>query len=163
GRRRRMRVSALLLAISLLFCSSVLGQVIPESAQVHHYFPHLANGGLLSGQWQTTFTFTNPNPSIVNATLYLFNNDGRPLQLDFGTGFVNQISFSVSALGTRTFQSRVTSQTVNTGWAVATSTSSLQGVLTYRWLQNGITTSEVSVPSTLPTKVYFSFANPLLG
>ena len=47
-----------------------LGQIgVPDSAHVNLYFPHFADGGPDSQQWQTKFTFVNPNAFEVAATL----------------------------------------------------------------------------------------------
>src|SRR4051812_21400567 len=98
---RGVRLS--LLIVSLLMELPAMAQVpevIPESANTNLYFPQFANGGPVSGQWQTIFTFANPNPSPVSANLQLMSNDGTALLMDFGTGLTNQLFFSVTPFGT---------------------------------------------------------------
>src|SRR3989442_9402231 len=79
------------------------GQLVPETAQAHLYFPQFVDGGPMSGQLQTTFTFANSYSSAVSVTLYLMTNDGRPLLMDFMTNITplvidlqsGAISFSI--------------------------------------------------------------------
>src|SRR6266436_3139643 len=114
-----MRHHRLLLACLTLHFAvfPMFAQSPPESVQADLYFPQFANGGPTSGQWQTTFTFANPNSSSAFCTLYLLSDNGQPLQLNFGSGPVSQVSFSAAPYGTATFQSVVSSSTIITGWA----------------------------------------------
>src|SRR2546426_6741226 len=109
-----MRIFLTLLVILLVFSVPIRAQLTPESAHVQLYFPQFADGGPFSGQWQTTFTFANPNDATVSGVLYLISDAGGPLQMDFGSGLVSSLSFSVTPFGTRTFQSRVASPTIIT-------------------------------------------------
>jgi hypothetical protein len=157
--------SRLVFALAILASAAIAsyGQIMAETAQAHLCFPQFADGGPVSGQWQTTFTFVNSYNKAVSVTLYLVGNDGQPFTMDFGGGAGSQFSFSVPAMGTTILQSRVASSTITTGWAEAYSTVPIQGVVSYRFLQNGIPSSEISVASTLPTMAYISAANAYLG
>src|SRR2546428_10786287 len=142
----------------------LFAQAQVESAQADLYFAQFANGGPASGEWQTVFTFSNPNASAASCTLYLLGDGGQPLLINFGSGLVSQISFSENPYLTKTFQSVRTSSTITTGWGITVcSISTVQGVVTYRFLQNGVEISEISVPGTVPTQNYFSAANASLG
>src|SRR5213594_1190630 len=83
------------------------GQLIPETAQSHLCFPQFVDGGPVSGQVQTTFTFANSYTSTVYVTLYLMGNDGGPLAMDFGRGAGSQFSFSIPPRGSTILQSRM--------------------------------------------------------
>ena len=126
-----------------------LAQLDPEDAQVISYFPQVADGGLPSQKWVTSFTFLNPHPSIkANVTLDIYGNDGSPLALDFGAGPTSETSFSLTAQGTITFVSRGASSNIATGWAVVTSSLPLQGVVRYQYSVHGVPQQGVSVEAT---------------
>src|SRR5439155_16102055 len=95
------------------------GQLIPETAQAHLCFPQFVDGGPVSGQVQTTFTFANSYTSTVYVTLYLTGNDGGPLAIDFGGGAGSQFSFSIPPRGSPILQSRMASPTIVSGSAEA--------------------------------------------
>ncbi len=133
------------------------GQLIPDTAQVHLCFPQFADGGPV----QTTFTFANSYGSAVPVTLYLMRDDGSPLTMDFGGGAGTQFSFSVPPRGTIILQSRAVSPTMISGWAEALSNLPIQGVVSYRFIQNG--NSVVSAAATLPGIGYFSAATADTG
>src|SRR5437870_9225072 len=99
------------LPLLMVLANVCVGQsVIPETGQVNLYFPHLADGGPRSQQWQTKLTFVNPNNSAVNVSMNFYSDSGGPLNLNFGSGPVSQYSFTMPPLGSRVFRSRVTSQ-----------------------------------------------------
>src|SRR5437016_5211065 len=98
GRKSAFRIICVVIGCWLLSLGtcSLFGQgTLPDSAQVDLYFPQFADGGPVSGQWQTIFTFSNPNTTAISLTLYLLGNNGQPLQMDFGTGMASQFSLSV--------------------------------------------------------------------
>ena len=109
----------------------------PDSAQVLLYFPHLADGGPPSRQWPTTFKLVNPNQFSVNVTLKLYDDGGRSLSLDFGTGPSSQITASLPALGSRVFRSKIVSQNTVTGWARGFASSPIQATVAFREIENG--------------------------
>src|SRR5436190_6436299 len=150
--------------IALLFCliAPAFGQTETSSSRL--YFAQIVDGGPSGGRWQTTFRFANPNSTAVSGTLYLIGNEGQDFSMNFGAGVTSAATFTVPARGTVVLQSQSgVSSTVSTGWAYAEASVSLQGVATYRFIQNGIPSSEVSVPSTRPTIAYFSPATAVLG
>ena len=158
---RILIVTAFVIIASALM--PIYGQLVPETAQAHLCFPQFADGGPASGQWQTTFTFANSYGSTAFVVMYLVGNDGQPLAMDFGGGLSSQFSFSVPARGTTILQSRVASAFIVTGWAEAYANVPIQGVVSYRFLQSGVPSSEISVSSTIPTMDYFSAANAYSG
>jgi len=151
--------SVIAFAIVASVVMSSYGQLIPDTAQAHLCFPQFANGGPV----QTTFTFSNSYRSSVSVTLYLMRDDGGPLTMDFGNGATSQFSFSVPPGGTTILQSRALSPTMISGWAEAFSTVPIQGVVSYRFIQNGTPSSIVSAPATLPGIGYFSAASADTG
>ena len=136
---------------------------LPESAHVDLYFPQFADGGPFSEQWQTIFTFSNPNAVGASLTLYLVGNNGQPLQMDFGSGPVSQVSLYVPPKGSSSITSRVASPAIVAGWAEAVASLPLQGVVSYRFLKNSVPAQEISVPATLPSPSFFAPANSYLS
>jgi hypothetical protein len=152
----------------LLLCSAPLAldaQFEPDSAQVNLYFPQLADGGLPSQRWQTSFIFFNPSQATsVSATLYIYDNNGQPLAMDLGAGSASSTSFTVPPQGTRTFTSTAASPSIVTGWAQAYAVLPLQGTVIFRYSTNGIAKDAVSSQATVPSLQFVSPApNGLLG
>ena len=136
----------------------------PTGAHVNLYFPHLADGGAVSGQWQTSLEFVNPSPTLTaHVQLSLFGDGGFPLNLDFGSGALSLHTFSVPPGGTVTLRSTIASNSLVTGRAVATSDIPLQGTVLFRFIEFSSTSIEVSAPPTLPTSRYLSLATRDLG
>jgi hypothetical protein len=155
------------LVLGLLFSATaplaLIAQLEPASAHTNLYFPQLADGGTPAQQWQTTFTFLNTNTDPAAVVLTIFGNNGSPLRMDFGAGPASTLSFAISGGGTRQFRSTIASQTIQTGWAVATASLPLQAVLTFRELVNGVPKVEISTEPTLPAFRHFSPATRFTG
>lgn len=135
----------------------------PTGAHVNLYFPHLADGGPVSAQWQTALEFVNPSPTTTaNVQLSLYGDGGLPLGLDFGSGPLPIQTFSIPPGGTVTLRSTIGSSLI-TGRAVATSDIPVQGTVLFRFIAFGSTSIEVSAPPTLPTSRYLSLATYSLG
>jgi hypothetical protein len=147
-----------------MYVGPALAQFEPEGSHVYLYFPQFADGGK-EGGWQTTFTFihagSSSNPAQV--VLEFFDDNGRPLALDFGGGPVSSVSFSVPARGIRRVKSRMASTETVTGWARARASLPVQGTVAFRQFFSGRPVVEVTAHSTLPTHRYVSYANPQLG
>src|SRR5690348_15536914 len=92
-----------------LFALAQLAAQLPQTAQTDLYFPHLADGGPAGAQWQTRFTFINPNSATVGVVLYLYGDGGAPLTLNLGTGPASQITLTIPANGTVVLQSQIAS------------------------------------------------------
>ena len=157
------------LAVALLFSQvrSVNAQgthIVPASAHVNLFFPHLANDGPPEQQWQMRLTFTNPTVSTAQMELGFFNDGGVPLSLDLGTGSTTQMSFSIPPFGTRVFRSRVGSNnTTITGWALAVADVPVQATLAFRTIENGRPGREVNAEPTLPSAFHLYPANAFMG
>src|SRR5437016_3876589 len=99
----------------LLLSVSCFAQLDPEGAHVDLYFPHLADGGPVTDQWQTTFVFVNPHPTLsANVILSMFANDGRPLSLNLGGGASSVQAYTVPPSGSVTLRSSLTFPTTFT-------------------------------------------------
>ena len=145
-----------------LLCSTpqlLSAQLVPQSAYAFSYFPHLVDGG----GWQTTFTVSNPNPDPVSVTIFFRNTEGGDLYLDLGDGPWPGVEFEIPRFGTVEFAGNAVGPNVRGGWAVLHASNLVQGVATYRLLENGVPRYAVSVPAGLPTNHYFSAATPDLG
>ncbi len=140
-----------------------LGQLQPQSAHVNLYFPQLADGGTFEAQWQTTFTFVNPNPFSASVALHLFDDSGGPLALDLGSGPSSRHEFLVPPQGIRILRSRIASSTIVVGWAVALATAPVQATVAFRAINRGVPRQEITAEPTLPTFRYVSAANRFLG
>ena len=150
--------------LGLLLVTSLRAQFDTQGAQVISYFPQLADGGPSSQQWITSLTFVNAHPaSSAMGTVYLYNNDGSPLGLDFGDGIVSSFSFTIPPQGTHTFQTRSVSPFIVTGWAIAYSSLPLQGVVQYRYSINGVPQQGVSAPATEASSEFRSPATTATG
>jgi Zn-dependent protease with chaperone function len=157
----RLSTALLLIALAPVVVSA---QFQPQTAHVWLYFPQLADGGTQVQKWQTTFTFINANPSsTAYVRLDLFDNNGKPLVLDFGAGLLSSHLFSIPPLGSRTLRSKVASQVIVTGWAIAASSVPIVGTVSFREIDYGVARQQISAPPTLPTLVYMSPATPSLG
>src|SRR5262249_55563982 len=79
-----MRRCVLLLLSFMLTLATVPAFAQPqiESAQADLYFPQIVTGGPTSAQWQTTFTFANPNPTTARCTLFLMGDGGQAFQMN---------------------------------------------------------------------------------
>jgi hypothetical protein len=57
----------------------------PVGAHVNLYFPHLADGGPASQNWQTAFVLCNPDSTAAaHVTITIYGDNGSALALDFG-------------------------------------------------------------------------------
>jgi Peptidase family M48 len=145
-----------------LMCFLILGvccfgQLDPDGAHVDLYFPHLADGGPAADQWQTSFVFVNPHPSLPAIVfLFTYGNDGQPLSLDLGSGGTSLQILAIPASGSRTVRSTIASPTTVTGYAYAGANLPLQATVLFRRIINGVPQVEVSAPATLPSPEYFS-------
>ena len=151
-------------ALGLLLASGLRSQIVPQSAHVNLYFPQLADGGPRAQQWQTIFSFNNPNLSKSAAVLLeILGNHGRPMALDLGSGLASRHSFVIPPLGLRVLRSRIASSSIVTGWAVAFASLPVQATVAFRQLENGVPKTEITAEPTLPSVRYDSIANAFLG
>ena len=147
-----------------LLAVSGFAQFDPEDAHVDMYFPHLADGGPVKDQWQTSFVFVNPNPSLpANLVLSMFGDDGQPLALDLGGGGLSVQGYIVPPLGSVNLRSAISFPTTMTGYAFAQADLPLQATVLFTRLMNGVPQAEISAPATLPSTQYLSPATPGLG
>ena len=155
----------LICALGAIGCFGQLSPTYyPTGAHVNLYFPHLADGGPVSSQWQTALEFVNPSLTMTaHVQLSLYADDGLPLSLDFGSGPLSIQTFSILPGGTVTLRSTIASPALITGRAVATSDIPVQGTVLFRFIAFGSTSIEVSAPPTLPTSRYLSLATSSLG
>jgi hypothetical protein len=152
------------LACLLFLALSCFAQFDPEGAHVDLYFPHLADGGPAADQWQTSFVFVNPHPSLpANVVLYTYGNDGQPLNLDMGGGGSRLQAITISPGGSRTLRTAISFPVVVTGYAEAFSDLPVQATVLFRRIVSGVPQVEVSAPATLPSQKYFSPATRDLG
>jgi len=150
--------------IGILTASGCFGQFYPTGANVNLYFPHLADGGPVYQQWQTSLEFVNPHPTLTaHVSVQLYGDQGFPLSLDLGLGAHTLHSFTVPPLGSVTLRSTIASDKVVTGQAMATSDVPLQGTVLFRSIAYGLASVELSAPATLPTSRYLSPATGDLG
>src|SRR6185369_10726147 len=102
-----LRIAVLLMVVG----SVCFGQFDPEGAHVNLYFPHLADGGTVAQQWQTSFVFVNPHPSLTaHVALGTYGDSGQPLSLNLGYGASVQ-SFTIPPQGSKTLRSAIASAT----------------------------------------------------
>src|SRR5689334_16392261 len=143
---------------------SCFAQFDPEGAHVDLYFPHLAVGGPVKDQWETSFVFVNPHPSLpATVTLSMFGHDGQPLALDLGGGGKSVQQVPIPPSGSVTLRSAISFQTTVTGYAIAVSDLPLQATVLFRRIMNGVPQAEISAAATLPSSQYVSPATPELG
>lgn len=158
-----MRFLCLLLGFALLASC----QVEPEGAGAVLYFPQLADGGSPAHeQWQTTLTFIHASPlseEPASVLVEFFDDEGRPLALDFGSGPASSLQFTIPPKGMRRFRSRMASANVVTGWARALATLPVQGTVAFRQFLSGRAVVELTAHATLPTHTYTAIANASLG
>ena len=143
---------------------SCFAQLDPEGAHVDLYFPHLADGGPVKDQWQTSFVFVNPHLSLpANVVLSMFGDDGQPLSLNLGGGAGSVQVVTVPPSGSVTLRSSIEFPTTRTGYAVAVSDVPLQATVLFRRIMNGVPQAEISSAATLPSQQYLSPATRELG
>jgi hypothetical protein len=136
----------------------------PTAAHVNLYFPHLADGGPVWGQWQSSLELLNPSPTMTaHVQLSLFGDQGLPLSLDFGSGSFAVHPFSIPPAGRITLRSTLASDTIVEGQAIANSDIPIQGTILFRNIAYGKPVVELSAPPTLPTSRYLSLATRDLG
>jgi hypothetical protein len=143
---------------------SCFAQFDPEGAHVDLYFPHLADGGPVKDQWQTSFVFVNPHPSIpANLVLSMFSDDGQPLALDLGGGGGSVQGYTIPPSGSVTLRSAISFPTTVTGYAIGVTDLPLQATVLFTRIMNGVPEAEISAAATLPSTQYFSPATRDLG
>jgi Zn-dependent protease with chaperone function len=148
----------------LILTASCFAQFDPEGAHVDLYFPHLADGGPVKDQWQTSFVFVNPHPSLpANLVLSMFGDDGQPLSLNLSGGFGSVQGFTVPPSGSLTLRSSISFPTTITGYAFAVTDLPLQATVLFRRIENGVPQAEISAAATLPSQQYVSPATRDLG
>src|SRR5262245_19704809 len=126
------RIRAITLIFLLLFAAAVSLFVqtrLPDSAEVNLYFPQFADGVASSGQWQTIFTFSNPNNATGSCTCWHHGNHGKPLLMALGNGFSSSVSVFVPPKETFTRTSTMASATAISGWAHASASLPVQAVV----------------------------------
>ena len=117
----------------------------------------------MAQQWQTSFVFVNPHPSLTaHVALGTYGDSGQPLSLNLGYGASVQ-SFTIPPQGSKTLRSAIASATTITGYALAASDLPLQGTVLFRAIANGVPQVEVSAAATLPSPYYYSPATRDLG
>ena len=147
-----------------LLVVSCFAQLDPEGAHVDLYFPHLADGGPESDQWQTTFVFVNPHPSLsASVVLSMFGNDGQPLSLNLGGGGASVQAVTIPPSGSVTLRSSISFPTTMTGYAFAVADLPVQATVLFRRIMNGVPQAEISAAATLPSQQYISPATRDLG
>ena len=144
---------------ALIACSiPALAQFQPETAEVDLYFAQIADGGPANIYWQTTLMFQNPSTTTTAFIDIFFQDDnGNPLNLNFGSGAADHLSISVPPGGLRVFRTTPGAQTVS-GWCDAYSDIPVVGTATYRRYDNGVPALEVANSNTLPAISYASYA-----
>lgn len=143
-----------------------LAQLHPEGSSATLYFPHFVDGGAPDGeQWRTTITLTNSNHlgRSADVTLLFFDDQGRPLEMDFGAGAAARHRVQVPAGGLRVLASRMASAVTRSGWAIAFGDFPVQGSVAFRQLVRGRATVEITALATQPTLTYDSVATAQLG
>ncbi len=158
--RRSSTILLLLLAASI----TTFAQFDTDGAQVISYFPQLADGGGASQQWVTTFTFVNPHLALTSyGTVWLHDNNGAPLSIDFGAGPVSSFKFNVPPQGTVQFVSTGASPYLVIGWAIVTSTLPLEGVVQFRFSAGGVPQQGVAAQATAASSTFRSPATASTG
>ena len=135
----------------------------PVVAQTDLYFPHLADGGPTSGQWQTRFTLINPNSTQASVSITTYSDGGAPLTLNFGNGLTSQTLLNIPANGTVVLTSQISSSVTTTGWAVAGATLPILANVAFRLIVNGTAKLEITAAPTLPSTSYRAMATPQVG
>src|SRR5206468_8938217 len=126
-------------------------------AHVDLYFPHLAVGGPVQNQWQTSFVFVNPHPTLTaTVTLSMYGDDGQPLALDLGGGGASVQQVMIPPSGSITLRSAISFQTTVTGYAIGVSDLPLQATVLFKRIMNGVPQVEVSALASLPSQRYVS-------
>jgi hypothetical protein len=158
------RVTVIAFVALMAFGIPAFAQIQPQSAEADLFFPQIADGGPANIYWQTTLMFQNPSTtSTAFIDVFFYDDNGNPLNLNFGSGASNVFSLTVPPGGLRVFRSVPGAQNVG-GWAYAEpslgeSSVVVMGTATYRRYDNGVPTLEVANSNTLPTKWYTSYAN----
>ncbi len=148
----------------LFLAVSCFAQLDPEDAHVDLYFPHLAVGGPVQDQWQTSFVLVNPHPTLTaTVSLSIYGDDGQPLALDLGGGGSSFQQVMIPPSGSITLRSAISFQTTITGYAVGASDLPIQATVLFRRIMNGAPQVEVSALATLPSQRYLSPATRDLG
>ena len=143
---------------------AMVGQFEPEGSEVIGYYPQIADGGSATQQWVTSLTFVNPHTSLAaSGTVYLYNDDGTPLALDFGRGQTTTLNFSIPAQGTVQFTSSGAPPAIVTGWAAVYSSLPLEGVVQFRAGINGKALEAVSAQATPASHLFRSPATASTG
>jgi hypothetical protein len=124
----------------------------------------LAVGGPAADQWQTSFVFVNPHPTLAaNVVLYTFADDGQPLNLDMGGGGSRLQAVTIPPGGSQILRSAISFATTVTGYAEGFTDIPVQATVLFRRIVNGVAKVEVAAPATLPSQKYLSPATRDLG
>ncbi len=154
---------ALLLGAAGMVSPPALAQPQADSAHVNLYFAQVADGAFEGGRWQTALTFVNSNATDAVAEIRFFGSDGGPMAVDFGGGLKDRHPIVVPAECALTLASLPTGLPVRSGWARVYSNVPLVGSASFRLWLGDRAVQEVTAPPTLPTTLYFSYANRQLG
>ncbi len=154
---------ALLLGVAGMVCPPALAQLQANSAHVNLYFAQVADGAFEGGRWQTALTFVNSNATDALAEIRFFGSGGGPLAVDLGDGLKDRHPIVVPAEGALALASIPTGLPVRSGWARVYSNVPLVGSASFRLWLGDRAVQEVTAPPTLPTTLYFSYANRQLG
>ena len=153
-----------LLALALMLTAPALAQFDPEDAEVISYYPHVADGGPVSQRWTTTVTLVNPHSTfLASGTVYLYDDNGKPMFLDFGAGPQSSLYFAIPAQGRVQFTSTGAAPNIVVGWAMVTSTLPVQGVLRLVFSANGVPQQGVSEQTTRASALFRSPATTTTG
>jgi len=116
----RSRIQLLTVANVALWSLISIGLTTQAWAQVGPtlYFPHIADGSVVDGIWQTNFVFVNNTGSPAQGTLDLFGDNGASLVLGTTQGTGSSFNISIPAYGTFEIETNGAGS-VKGGWALA--------------------------------------------
>lgn len=113
-------------------------------------FARLGNGTFGGLELQTTFILMNNSAKEATATVDLFNAEGEPLALDFGSGPATQVTVDIPAGGAVELTSISSNRAGVTGWAMVSSDIPISGGATFSIFDTaaGEFVTEVGIPDS---------------
>ena len=109
------------------------------------------------------FHFHEPERIVGLRDAQDYADSGNPLALNFGSGLLTHVTFTVAANGTYVLQSKMASSTLVTGWAYALASLPVQANVAFRSYANGKALLEITAEPTLPSMGYRAVADPQVG
>src|SRR5206468_2414487 len=91
------------------------------------YFPQIADGESAGVRWRTKLVLANRDTTPATATVYFYDDDGKPISVSSSGQTGDHFAFTIPSLGTTSILTDGVGS-LRTGWAIVQTDQSLSGI-----------------------------------